>query len=197
MTGTLNNLLSNPVFLLLAFVLLFVMLVSWLINSKNNNVLNALADIDVQLKKRHDLIPNLLTIAKKFMEHETELFSTITELRASATKPYDPNNNEELKAHVDVQNKLQNNLSQMMLNVENYPTLKSDQNMILVQKTYNEVEEFISASRRFYNSSVNSFNSFVESFPINIIASLMNKKSKPFFEATEEDKKEISADKFL
>ena len=197
MQAVFEYILSHNNASIIAVILFIYLIISWKIISKNNNVLTALSDVDVQLKKRHDLIPQLLTVAKKFMEHETDLFSKITALRTSATADYKPSNDTELKKHIEAQNQLEGCMSQFMLNVENYPTLKSDQNMVMVQKTYNEVEEQISAARRFYNSSVNEFNTFVQLFPISLVALSMNKKSKPFFEATAEDKKEINASEFL
>jgi len=188
---------SSHYMVIIGIIALICLIISWKIIDKNNNVLTALSDVDVQLKKRHDLIPQLLRAAKKFMEHESELFSQITSLRAAAIAGYKPYNDDELKKHIDAQNQLQGCMSKFMMNVENYPTLKSDQNMLLVQKSYNEIEEQISAARRFYNSTVNEFNTLVQFFPISIIALIMNKKSKPFFEATEEDRKEVNALEFL
>jgi LemA protein len=182
---------------ILAIILIAFLIMSWIIISRYNNVLTALSDVDVQLKKRHDLIPQLLTVAKKFMEHETDLFSKITALRTAATADYKPTNDAELQKHMAAQKELQGYMSQFMMNVENYPELKSDQNMIMVQKTYNEVEEQISAARRFYNSAVNDFNTFIQFFPVNIVAMMMGKTNKPLFEATEEDRKVVNASEFL
>ena len=106
-----------------------------------NQVLEALSGIDVQLRKRYDLIPNILTIAQKFMEHEKEIFSKITELRTQAA-----NAKIGSKEKFQAENALDTQMKALMVNVENYPALKSDATMVQAMQTYNEVEEHISAA---------------------------------------------------
>lgn len=95
-----------------------------------NTVREALSGIDVQLKKRHDLVPNILTIAKKFMEHENEIFTKVTELRTQALKASSGS-----KAKFAAEGMLDNLMGQLMVSVENYPQLKSDATMVQAQKT--------------------------------------------------------------
>ena len=164
---------------------------------KKNQALEALSGIDVQLKKRSNLIPNILKIAKKFMDHEKDLMTQITQLRANAIKPYDKTNQDQLKEHLESVRNLDNAMSGFMVNVENYPDLKSDKSMLQAQMTYNEIEEQISASRRFYNSAVTALNNSVEIFPGNVIASIAKVQKMPFYEADQQAKKPVNASDFL
>ena len=137
---------------------------------KKNNVKEAMGGVDVQLNKRYDLIPNILVIANKFMEHERGLMEEITKLRSQATK-----------------------MGQLMVNVENYPQLKSDQTMIQAMQTYSEVEEHIAAARRFYNSAVKELNNAVEIFPSSMIAAMIGITQCPFYEAPEIARQRVNA----
>ena len=165
--------------------------------SRRNKVLESLSGIDVQLKKRADLIPNVLEIAKKFMEHESKLFEEITSLRESITRDYDKADSTQVKAHLEKAGALSNAMKSLMVRAESYPELKSSQNMLQAQQTYNEVEEQISASRRFYNSAVNSLRNSIQIFPGNVLAGIVGAKEMPFFEAAEGDKKSVNAKDFL
>ena len=165
---------------------------------KNKNKLfEALSSIDVQLTKRHDLLPNILKIAQKFMEHEKDLIIEVTALRTQASQPYNHNDPNEVKKQLEVANQPQNKVSSLMLNVENYPNLKSDQTMITAQQTFNEVEEQISASRRFYNSAVNNLNNSIQIFPGNLIAKMANVQLMPYFEAAAQDKQPVDANNYF
>ena len=116
---------------------------------KKNKVKEAMGGIDVQLNKRYDLIPNILTIANKFMEHERGLMEEITSLRTQAAAIRSDADTIGQKMNLD--NQIVSKMGQLMVNVENYPQLKSDQTMIQAMQTYSEVEEHIAAARRFYN----------------------------------------------
>ena len=164
---------------------------------KRNKALEALSTIDVQLKQRLDLIPNILKIAKKFMDHEASLLSEITALRTNAEKPYDKNNADAVREHLATAQTLSTKMGSFMLNVENYPTLKSDQTMMQSMQTYNEVEAQITAARRFYNSSVTDLNNAVQIFPGNLIAGMAGVKAMPFFEAEAAAREAIDANAFL
>ena len=120
---------------------------------KKNKVREAMGGVDVQLKKRYDLIPNILTIANKFMEHEKGLMTEVTALRTQAASLR--STADTIAKKIDLDNQIAAKMGQIMLNVENYPQLKSDQTMIQAMQTYAEVEEHIAAARRFYNSAVN------------------------------------------
>ena len=156
-----------------------------------NNVLEAFSSIDVQLKKRYDLIPNILTIAQKFMNHERALLEDITNLRVKA------NNIKNIEDKVNLDKEISSKMHQLFVNVENYPQLKSDATMVQAMETYSEVEEHISATRRFYNSAVKELNNTVEIFPTSMMASILNIRKYPFFEAEEFEKKSINASDYL
>ena len=175
---------------LVAFYNMYVSLIK-----KRNKVKEAMGGIDVQLNKRYSLIPNILTIAERFMEHEKELFSGITELRtrAASLKATDDTIQEKIK----LDNEISSKMSQLLVNVENYPQLKSDQTMVQAMQTYAEVEEHIAAARRFYNSAVNDLNNSAEIFPSSLVAGMIGIKSYPFFEASDEVRKEINAADYL
>ena len=164
---------------------------------RRNEAHEALSSIDVQLKQRFDLLPNILTIAKKFMEHEKTLLTEITELRSEATKIYDFKNNADVASHIKSSQELGNKMAQLMVAVENYPQLKSDQTMITTIQTYNETEAQISAARRFYNSAVTNLNNLVQIFPSNLIAKLINISALPFFKAEEAAQNPVEAKNFL
>ena len=158
---------------------------------KKNQVKQAEGSIDVQLKKRYDLIPNILTIAKKFMEHERSLIEDITKLRTQAA------NANEMSEKIKLDNAIKGKMEQLMVNFENYPQLKSDATMVQAMETYAEVEEHIAAARRFYNSAVNELNNAVEIFPSSIIAGMLNIKAKPYFEIQENEKRPVNATDIL
>ncbi len=164
---------------------------------KRNRAQEALSGVDVQLKKRSNLIPNILKIAKKFMEHEKSLMEEITALRSKVDDGYDQNNKEAVKEHLMTSEMLAGKMGQFMVQVENYPDLKSDQTMLQAQQTYNEVEEQIAAARRFYNSSVTQLNNAVQIFPGNIIANIAGVSEMPFYEADEASKAPVDANEFL
>lgn len=151
---------------------------------KKNKAKEAFSGIDVQLKKRYDLIPNVLFIANKFMEHERGLLEDITKLRAEAAKI--PAQLSNAREKLDMDNLISGKMGQLLVSVENYPQLKSDAAMITAMQTYNEQEEHIAAARRFYNSAVLELNNAVEIFPGSLIASMINIKQLPFFEVTNE-----------
>lgn len=181
------------VVLLLLLIPLYSMYVSLI--RKKNKVRESMGGIDVQLKKRYDLIPNILVIANKFMEHERGLITEITNLRTQASNLRADRDTISKKLDLDTQ--IANKMGQLMVNVENYPQLKSDQTMIQAMQTYSEVEEHIAAARRFYNSAVNDLNNSVEIFPSSVIASALNIEAYPFFEVEESAKKSVNAADFF
>lgn len=165
--------------------------------SKRNKAKEALSGVDVQLKQRSNLIPNILKIASKMMEHERSLMNEITELREKAEADYDKSNVAAVKEHLTASENLADKMGQFMVRVEAYPDIKSSETMVQAQRTYNEVEAQISAARRFYNSAVTSLNNAVEIFPGNIIAGLANVQTMPFYEADEPSKAPVDASAYL
>lgn len=158
-----------------------------------NSLLEAKSGIDVQFRKRYDLIPNVLTIASRFMEHEKEIFTKITELRTQAMNA--PRGSNEA---LELNSKLDTALGQLRVSMENYPTLKSDATMVQAMQTYNEVEEHITAARRFYNSALTQLNNTVMIFPSSIFrnyaADVLDSK---YYEAEEVAKQSINAGDYL
>lgn len=154
---------------------------------KKNKVKEAMASVDVQLKKRYDLIPNILATAVKFMEHERGLIEDVTKLRVEAlTMKSDFSN---MQDKIKLESELQSKLGQLIVSAENYPQLKSNETMVQAMRTFAEVEEHIAAARRFFNAAVLELNNAVEIYPSSEIARNMGITSLPFFEVTEEKEK--------
>jgi len=191
--------MSGNLILIIAILVVFLVFYFWytIIISRLNKALEALAGVDVQLQNRLELIPNILTIAKKFMEHEEKIFTEVTKLREQLSQNYDSKNPEELKKHLELVAELSQKMNNFMVRAENYPELKSSQNMLQAQQSYNEVEAQIAASRRFYNSAVASLRNSIQIFPGNIIAAIVQVKTMPLYEATESAKQPVNAKNFL
>ena len=155
--------------------------------NKKNQVENAFGGMDAQLKKRYDLIPNLISTVQTYMKHEADTLTQITELRAKAVSGQASD-----EEKVDLDNMITSKLGGIMVAVENYPDLKASENFNQLQRSLNEVEEQISASRRAYNATVTSYNNSVEMFPTNIIAGMMNMKHKNVFEIPEVQRENVN-----
>ena len=181
--GYMNGWTIALIVLLILFYLIYVGLIQ-----KKNKVKEAFSSIDVQLKKRYDLIPNILVIANKFMEHERGLIESVTKLRAQAVKM--PSDLSSVEDKLKLDSEIQKQMGQLMVSVENYPQLKSDQTMMTAMQTYNEVEEHIAAARRFDNSAVLELNNAVEIFPSSVVALIINIKKMPFFEIENPNERE-------
>ena len=183
--------MSTPMIVAIVVVVLIALILMSMYNGlirKNNDVENAFGGIDVQLKKRYDLIPNLIATVKQYMTHEKELLTKVTELRSKAI---DGSLSNEEKVAVD--NQITQSVKGIMVAVENYPDLKANENFINLQRTMNEVESQISAARRAYNAAVTSFNNGVETFPSNIMAGIMKLSVKNVFEIPEIERENINA----
>ncbi len=165
--------------------------------SRRNTAVEALSGIDVQLQKRNNLIPNILTIAQKYMDYEEALLGEVTRLREAVEKDYDPKDRAAVKEHLQAAGALGTALGQVMLRAEAYPDLKAAQPMVQAQQTYNEVEAQIAAARRFYNSAVNSLNTAAQVFPGPMIANLAGVKTLPSFEADPGAKGPVNAGDYL
>jgi len=145
-----------------------------------NQVKNAWAQIDVQLKRRYDLIPNLVETAKGYMKHERETLEAVTNARNLAQQSSSAGAGERAKA----EGELSSALSRLLAVVENYPDLKANQNFLALQEELTSTENKISFSRQFYNDSVLRYNNKTQMFPSNIIASMTSFKASEFFEVT-------------
>ena len=143
---------------------------------------NAWSDVDVQLKRRYDLIPNLVSTVKGYASHEKDVLENVTKARAEATTAKTPG--EQSKA----ENMLTGALRQLFAVAENYPELKANTNFLDLQKNLSEIEGDIQNARRYYNAVVRDNNIKVESFPSNIIATTFGFKKREFFEMAEGEK---------
>ena len=153
---------------------------------KKNQVQNVFGSIDTLLKKRYDLIPNLISTVKTYMQHERGTLTEITEIRAKAISG---NLSDDEK--VDLDNKVTKALGGIMVAVENYPDLKANQNFLQLQRSLTEIEEQISAARRAYNAAVTDYNNAVEMLPTNIMASMMHYQRKQVFEIAGKERQNV------
>lgn len=153
---------------------------------KKNQVENIFAGVDTVLKKRFDLIPNLVASVSQYMEHEKSTLEKVTELRAQAMKP---GISDEQKISLDAQ--LTSALGAINIAMEAYPDLKANENVMHLQRSLNEIEEQISAARRAYNQAVTDLNNAIEMFPTNLIAGWMNLQRKAVFEITVSERQNV------
>ncbi|MCD4796189.1 MAG: LemA family protein [Candidatus Cloacimonetes bacterium] len=167
-------------------VLMFIGMYNSLVRLRNQ-VKNAWSQIDVQLKRRHDLIPNLVETAKGYMKHESETLKSITEARSKAMGA------DTVANKAKAESTLSGAMSKFFLVVENYPDLKANQNFLAVQEELSSTENKIAFSRQSYNDQVLFFNNKIQVFPSNIIAGMYNFKEEEFFEL--EDKAERAVPK--
>ena len=152
---------------------------------ENNKVKEAFATMDVYLKKRWDLIPNIVETVKGYAKHEKETLEEVIKLRNGA---YDNmSDDEKIKAN----EKLSSGISKIMALAEAYPELKANENFKDLSNQLVKVEDEIANSRKYYNATVRDFNNKVEMFPSNIVAELLGYKSKSMFEANEEERKNV------
>lgn len=177
---------------IIVFILLMIFVIYNTLVGKKNQVENVTGSIDALLKKRYDLIPNLISAVKAYMKHESGVLTQITELR---TKALSGGISDDEK--IDINSKLGKAISGVMVAVENYPELKANTNFLQLQAAINEVEEQISAARRAYNAAVTDYNNAVEMFPTNIFAGIFGYKRKKVFEALEEERKNINVGKMF
>ena len=146
----------------------------------------AWSDIDVQLKRRYDLIPNLVNTVKGYATHEKELFEKVTEARTAAMNAGTPAEKEA------TENALSGTLKTLFAVSENYPDLKANQNFLELQRELTDTEDKIQASRRFYNGNVRDFNTKVEVFPTNLLAGMLGFVKREFFQANATEKENVN-----
>lgn len=160
-----------------------------LIQSKNR-VAEAASDIDVQLKRRYDLIPNLVETVKGYMTHERETLVKLTEARTAAMA-ISKNPNASLKEKEAAENQLSSTLKTIFAVSENYPELKASQNFLQLQDEISDTENKIQAARRFYNGNVRDFNTKIQVFPTNFFANALKFTAFEFFAAAENEKENV------
>jgi LemA protein len=165
---------------------------------RRNRVAEALSGVDVQLQKRHDLIPNVLTVARRFMEHERALLTEITELRTTAYQQLGERDFARIPEKFTAEARLGQQMGRLLMLAENYPQLKSDAAMVEAQRTYTEVETSIAAARRFYNSTVTDLRNAVQIFPGQLLMGFAGVHAiPPTFEAADGARQAVDASKYL
>ncbi len=173
-------------------IAIVVIILIWLIAIYNklitlkNRTNEAWSDIDVQLKRRYDLIPNLIETVKGYAAHEQSTLEKVIEARNSAMS-----NSGSPEAKAETENALSSTLKSIFALAESYPDLKANQNFLKLQDELSDTENKIQAARRFYNGNVRDFNIQIEVFPNNLINGMLRFKKFEFFEAGEEEKKNI------
>ncbi len=181
------------VYIILAIL---VVIILWFVFGYNrfvrliNRAKEAWADIDVQLKRRYDLIPNLINTVKGYAAHEASVFENVTKARTAAMEAQGAE--EQAKA----ENMLTGALKSLFAVSEAYPDLKANQNFLELQRELSDTENKIQAARRFYNTNVRDLNTGIESFPGNIIANIFNFEKREFFEIEDATQREPVAVNF-
>ncbi len=167
--------------IVLAIVLMYNSLIS-----KKNQVDNIFAGIDAVLKKRYNLIPNLVSSVQQYMTHEREILEKVTELRAKAMQPGISDTKK-----IELDRQITSMLGSIMVAVENYPELKANENVMHLQRTLTEIEAQIAAARRAYNQAVTDYNNAIEMIPTNILANMMHYTRKEVFSIPDEQRKNV------
>lgn len=173
--------------IVLIIIAIIAVIALWVIFTYNKlvrmrmRVREAWADIDVQLKRRHNLIPNLVETVKGYVTHERETLESVTEARTKAIGAQTPDE------HAQAENMLTGALKTLFAVSEQYPDLKANTNFLELQRELSDTENKIQASRRFYNTNVQEMNTAVHSFPINVIAQMFSFKPEAFFEVSDEE----------
>jgi len=173
------------VIILVWLIAIFNTLVRW-----RNRVKESWSDIDVQLKRRYNLIPNLVNTVKGYAAHEKQVFTDVTEARTKAMDAGTPN------AKADAEKGLSGALKSLFAVAENYPQLRASENFQKLQDELTDTENKVQAARRFYNGNVRDYNTTQEVFPTNLIVTLIGFKSAEFFELEEEEAKKTPEVKF-
>lgn len=167
---------------LIIIIVVAVVLVFWGISLYNNlvrfrnNRENAFANIDVQLKQRHDLIPQLVATVKGYAQHEKELLESVTRARAAAMNATGINDK------IAAENQLSSALAGLRVSLEAYPDLKANQNFLQLQNEISDIENKLAATRRFFNSATKEFNNACQTFPGNVFAGMFGFHTEPMFE---------------
>jgi len=171
-----------PIIIIVVLLVLLVLIYIGVNNSMigaRNRCDEAWSGIDVQLKRRHDLVPNLVETVKGYATHEREVFEKVTAARAEATKAHTPAESAQKEGQLTAA------LTDLRAVSENYPELRATENFQKLQNELTEIEDEIQASRRIYNSNVQAYNTKIQVFPNSIIASSRNFEAKEFFEITD------------
>jgi LemA protein len=181
--------MTTATIILLAAAVIAIITIVWMFNTligRKNNVAYAFSSIDAMLKKRYDLIPNLVATVEKYMAYEGGVLEKLTGLRAKAIAG---SLSEEETAELD--NQMTKALRSLFAVAENYPALRASEPFVHLQASLNEVEEQLSAARRAFNAAVTDYNNGVEMFPLNLVARAMGYTQKVWFEIPEEERRPV------
>ena len=176
---------------IIVIILIIIAIIAGAYNNfvrENNIVKEAFSTMDVYLKKRWDLIPNLVETVKGYAKHEQETLENVVKLRNSA---YGSMSTEE---KIDVNNQLTQAISRLLMLSENYPDLKANQNFMNLSQELTKIEEDIANSRKYYNGTVRQFNTNIETFPNNILAGMFGFKSKEMFLAADSERENVKVE---
>jgi len=182
--------ITQIILLVVGIIVLWIIFTFNRLITLKNRAKEAWADIDVQLKRRYNLIPNLVETVKGYASHERELFEKVTEARTRAMAATT------IKEKGKAENFLSSTLKSLFAVAENYPNLRASENFLELQRELTDTEDKIQAARRFYNTNVRDINIKIESFPANIIANLFRFAKMDFFEIEEAAAKEPVSVKF-
>ena len=173
---------------IIIIVAVVVLLALWAVGIYNslvklrNNRENAFANIDVQLKQRHDFIPQLVATVKGYAQHEKELLTRVTEARAAAMNATGINDK------IQAENQLSSALAGLRVSLEAYPDLKANQNFLQLQSEISDIENKLAAVRRYFNTATRELNNKVQTFPANILAGMFGFQKEPMFEVPKEER---------
>jgi LemA protein len=188
--------MTTALWIILAVIAVVIFAIIGMYNSLiklKNRVDEAWSDIDVQLKRRYDLIPNLIETVKGYAAHEQGTLQKVVEARNAAMAAQAGG---DLKKQLEAENALSSTLKSIFALSESYPDLKANQNFLELQRELSDTEDKIQASRRFYNGNVRDFNTKLEVFPTNIMAGMLGFKRREFFEIGDEKQRENVQVKF-
>lgn len=167
--------------ILVVIALFLISMYNNLVKLRNNRE-NAFANIDVQLKQRYDLVPQLVNTVKGYAAHEKEVLEKVTECRSACM------NATTVNEKVQAENAMSSALAGLKVAVEAYPDLKANQNFLQLQSELSDIENKLAATRRFFNSTTKELNTAVQSFPSNIIAGMFGFKAEPMFEISQTER---------
>lgn len=174
--------------MLIIIAAVLILLILWLIGLYNrivrmiNNRKNAFADVDVQLKQRYDLVPQLIETVKGYSAHEKETLQRIVDARAAAMNATD------IDGKLAANARLNGALAGLKVALEAYPELKANQNFLRLQEELSDIENKLAAARRFFNSSTKELNNSIQTFPANVVAGMFGFHTEPMFEVTAEER---------
>jgi len=185
------NILISSIITILVLICILGIVINNQIIAKKNQVAQAFGSIEIYLKKRFDLIPNLVAMLNKYLAHEKEILLKVTELRSQIESAKAPNQK------IEASNELTKVMSGLNINVENYPDLKADTQFLNLQHELTDIEDQISAARRAYNAGVTAYNNKIQMFPASMVASIRKDKTDTLLEIPKAEQKYVNINQLL